>query len=1116
MTGTRHAFAGAGRRLLSGVDVLAELPLLMRARDAARGLTTGGFVSGYRGSPLAQFDRSVQARAAAYGAAGVVFRPGLNEDLAATAVWGTQQTGLFDGVRVDGVFGLWYGKGPGVDRSLDVLRHANAAGTDPRGGVLALMGDDHGAVSSTLPHQSDHDMIAAMIPILAPAGVAEFPLFGLMGWDLSRASGAWVGLKCPTEIVESSGSVLLDTGPPVVAVPGAGTLGLRAGDGPAAQEARLFDKLRLAQAFARANGLDRESGASGQAVLGIVAGGKGHADTMEALAMLGLDAAAAARAGIALRKPGLVWPLDPEGLRAFAARCAALLVVEEKRPLIEDQVRAILYDGPARPPVMGRTGAGQVPLLPSAGEIGPLAVARAILACLPDAVAQGLRPLPGLPPAVASPPGLKRESYFCAGCPHAVSTRLPQGSRATTGIGCHMMMIDAPGRATSTFTQMGGEGMPWIGLSPFTDEGHIFVNMGDGTYFHSGVLAIRAAIAAGVNATYKVLFNDAVAMTGGQRHDGPLDVPRLAAQLLAEGAARVAVVAETPERLRGRLPAGVSLDPRDRLDAVQRTLRDVPGVTVLVYDQVCAAEKRRRRKASEMPAPPVRAMINEAVCEGCGDCAVQSGCIALEPVETPLGPKRRIDAAACNVDLSCLKGFCPSFVTVSGSAPAAPRRGAAVSADDLPDPVLPALPAGEPFNLVLAGIGGTGVLTVSRILARAAHHAGLQVGALDQTGLSQKNGAVVSHLRFGSGPVHAARIAPGAADLVLAFDMVVAAGPKVAPLVAPGRTRLVMDDRLAPTAQIAREGLPPPDAAAMARVLGGRVAAGDAMTVAAADLARATFADTMPANLVLLGHAWQRGLIPLPLAALAAALGSDANRAAFALGRRAASGQGVRPDTAAATAEETLEALVARGAAHLQGWGGAPAAARFRAVVAVAQAAEARQGLGEAFTRAVAQTALRLMPYKDEYEVARLHRDPVFRAAVAASHGPSARLTWHLAPPFLPLGRDGRTGRPRKVALGRAADWAFALLVRLRPLRGTPFDPFGHTAERRAERRLVAAFEALVARLATGLSADTHASAVEAVQLGLMVRGYGPVKASAIARYQTALAERGLAADGSA
>jgi indolepyruvate ferredoxin oxidoreductase len=1096
---------GDAARLLSGTEVIAELPLLMHARDAARGLVTGGYISGYRGSPLAQLDRVLARYADPYTRARIVAHTALNEDLAATAVWGTQQSGLFDGMRVDGIFGLWYGKGPGVDRSLDVLRHANAAGTDPKGGVLALMGDDHGAVSSTLRHQTEHDMVAAQIPVLAPAGLADFIPLGLAGWEMSRASGAWVGFKLPTEVVEARATVTLHPFLRDLAWPeGAGLLGLRAGDSPPVQEERMVQKLRMSQAFARLNRLDVDSGAPGDARIGIVASGKAWLDLVEALDLLGIDPAAQ---GIALRKVALTWPIEPEGMRDFAARCALLIVVEEKRPVLEDQIRALLYDLPDRPPLVGKIDHVGQTLFPALGELGPMSVAQALRRVLPQGVGRALPPAPE--PLAPTAPGLRRDPYFCAGCPHATSTRLPPGSRATTGIGCHMMMIDAPGRATTTFTQMGGEGVSWLGLSPFSDQRHIFVNMGDGTYFHSGILAIRAAAAAGVNVTYKILFNDAVAMTGGQPHDGDLDVPALAAQLLAEGLTRVAVVAERPERLKGLLPAGVSLDPRDDLTRVQIELRALPGVTALIYDQVCAAEKRRRRKIGTYPQPAERVFINEAVCEGCGDCAVQSGCIALEPVETALGPKRRINQSACNVDLSCVKGFCPSFVILPGATLRRPTA-ATVPAEvaELPDPVPPVL-GDAPFNLVLAGIGGSGVITVAGLLARAAEMQGLAVVGLDQTGLAQKNGAVISHLRLarGGAPAHTARVPAASADLILGFDMVVSASTRIAPLIDPARTRILCDDHLAPTAEIARSGARAPSAAAHLAQVAALVAPGGMIPSAGSRLALEKLGDALGANMIVLGHAWQAGLIPLERAAIEAAIGDGKgaaqNRAAFAWGRLLAAGR-AQPARPAGDEPDDLDAVIARGAAHMRAWGGPRAARRWRTIVARARAAEGT--MGESFTRAVAATGLRLLAYKDEYEVARLHRLPAFRQALAETFDTTAVPRFHLAPPLLTRHLDARTGRPAKIAIGRPAVWAFAVLTQLRALRGTPLDPFGHTAERRAERRLAAEYVALVDRLATELTPETHARCTRIAALGQMVRGFGPVKEAAIARYDSELA----------
>ncbi len=676
-----------GRVLLTGNQALVRLTMLQRQRDLAAGLNTAGYVSGYRGSPLAGLDHEFERAKRHLGDSHVVFHPGINEDLAATAVWGTQQLGLFEGARYDGVFSMWYGKGPGLDRSLDAVRHANAAGTSPTGGVLLLAGDDHGAVSSTVPHQSEQNLISAMVPVLSPGGLGDFLDFGLMGWAMSRYAGLWVGFKCVTDIVESTASFDLDPAKPAIVVPDFDQdtdVALRWPDAPRAMERRLLEhKLARVQAFARANRFDAIRYDSAKARLGIVASGKAWLDLMAALEGLGIDEQRAEALGLRVYKVGLVWPLEPEGIASFAKGLERVLVVEEKRGIIEDQIKALLFDAPesARPKVIGKRDADGRSLLPEWGEIDPGMVANA-LADFIDPADEALHERAAAMTQAApqdGPPPMEREAYFCSGCPHSISTRLPEGSRASTGIGCHMMVIGLPERRTSTFTQMGGEGVAWTGMAPFTDEKHIFVNMGDGTYFHSGLLAIRAAVASGANATYKILYNDAVALTGGQVHDGPLSVPAIVEQVLAERVARVAVVAEEPERWRGRMPAGVSVSHRDEMDAVQRELREVEGISVIVFDQVCAAEKRRRRKKGAFPKVETRAFINELVCEGCGDCSVVSNCISVEPVETEFGTKRRINQSSCNGDLSCVKGFCPSFVTVTGGAL---RRGKAVAADE--------------------------------------------------------------------------------------------------------------------------------------------------------------------------------------------------------------------------------------------------------------------------------------------------------------------------------------------------------------------------------------------------------------------------------------------------
>jgi indolepyruvate ferredoxin oxidoreductase len=1112
-----------GRILVSGTQALVRLPMIQRQRDLARGLNTAGYVSGYRGSPLAGFDREMARAKKFLDAAHIKFHPGLNEDMAATAVWGTQQTGMFQGVRYDGVFGMWYGKGPGVDRSMDVIRHANAIGTNPNGGVLLLVGDDHGAVSSTLPHQSEHNLISAMVPLLSPAGVGEYIEYGLLGFAMSRYSGAWIGFKCQTEIIECSATVDLDPNKPEIVFPdetfAPDGLSLRWPDGPHAMELRLERKMLAVQAFARANRLDRPIwGTTGRARLGIVSTGKSWLDLLGALALLGINETRAAELGIVLYKVGMVWPLEPQGIAEFASRVDELLVVEEKRSILEDQIKAQLFNlsTERRPRVFGKAGENGAALLQAIGEIGTLSVAKAILSrlgYLDEALQAKARFIEEMSIAMGvEATALKRDAYFCSGCPHSVSTRLPEGSRASTGIGCHMMIIGNEDRNTSTFTQMGGEGGSWIGLSPFTDEKHIFVNMGDGTYFHSGLLAIRAGIAARVNATYKILYNDAVAMTGGQKHDGDVTVPGIVGQMLAEGAARVVVVAERPEVWQGNLPREVSIHHRDELDAVQRELRDIPGVTVLVYDQVCAAEKRRRRKRGAYPVSDKRAFINELVCEGCGDCSAVSNCISIEPQETEFGRKRRINQSSCNTDLSCIKGFCPSFVTVEGGSIRKPAaKSKVVKTDDLPLPTFTAT-FETPYSMLLAGIGGTGVITVSAILAQAALLDGLALVTLDQTGLAQKNGSVVSHIRLAKDPaqINAVRIGPGESDLVLGFDIVVAAQKNSLASFAKNKTRAVIDDHFAPTASFVKDTTI--DFRQEATLKSLRRAAGDEAveTVAATDLATALLGDAIAANMFLLGHAWQRGLVPISLAAIDKAIelngtGIAMNRAAFGWGRRAAvdpeavaRGAGlVKPERTA----ETLEEMGAKRVTFLTDYQNAAYAERYKGLVDVAKSVEAQLRGVTGFAEAVAKSAFKLMAYKDEYEVARLHRDRSFERKLAEQFEGDFKIKHHLAPPMIAR-IDQRTGHPAKIAFGAWIRPAFGVLEKLKFLRGTPFDPFGRTAERRMERQLIEDYFDLVAELSAGLNIGHHAFAVELAGLPDMVRGFGHVKLASVARFE--------------
>ena len=1098
----------SGRILVSGAQALIRMMMEQHARDRADGLNTAGFVSGYRGSPLADFDNELGKARAFLDDNAIRFQPGLNEDLAATSVWGSQQIDLSPGARHDGVFAMWYGKGPGVDRSMDAIRHANAAGTHPKGGVLLLMGDDHGAVSSTFPHQSEHVLISAMVPILAPAGVEEYIDFGLAGFAMSRFSGAWVGFKCQTEIVECTASVDLPDPAQRPVLPAfdmpPGGLSIRWPDDKLAQEARLETKLRAVRAFAVANGLDRILGAGQGARRGIVAPGKAWRDLQGAFAAAGIDPE---EAGLRLLKVGLVWPLVTETLDSFAEGLDEILVIEEKRPVIEDQIRAHFYNRPdgIRPRLWGKTTPAGAALISATAELDPRGLVQVLSAFLhrdnPVAVPEALKPAPPIP---------FREPYFCSGCPHSVSTKLPDGSRATAGIGCSMLAVSM-NRNVETFTQMGGEGANWIGHAPFTDEKHVFVHMGDGTYFHSGLLAIRAAIAAGVNATYKILFNDAVAMTGGQRHDGELTVPAAVEQILAEGVRELVVIAENPEVWQGRLPRRVKVLHRDFLQAEQARLREAEGVTCIVYDQVCAAEKRRRRKRGSFPKPAAMAMINPEVCEGCGDCSVQSNCISVEPLETELGRKRRINLSACNADLSCLKGFCPSFVTIEGGRR---RRSLAPLPDGIDGdmPLPPAVTIDGSHAILLAGIGGTGVITVSAILAQAAHLDGLAVQVLNQTGLAQKNGAVMSHLKIAADrrALHAPRIGAAETDTMLGFDTVVAASPRALATIDPARTRVVADRHVTPTADFVRNPTAPLDSDLPMAQLRKRAGVGRLDTIDATGLALRHFGDAIAANMLLTGRAFQLGLIPIRLEAIATAIalnggGVEQNLRAFRAGRLSV----LRPEVLATMPQTPPVLSVAEMRAmfirRLTEWQDAKYAERFAALVDRAAAKVDGWDGGDDFVKTLMRGAYHVMAYKDEYAVARMHSDPAFLASIAQEFEGDYKLRFHLAPPLLSR-EDPRTGRPAKRAFGPWMHRAFRLLAPMKRLRGTLFDPFGHTAERRAERALREDYLSRMKTLIETLTPETLPTAAAEAALVLDVRGYGPVKAANLANWREKLA----------
>jgi indolepyruvate ferredoxin oxidoreductase len=1130
------------RVFVSGTQALVRLTLMQKARDRAAGLNTAGYVTGYRGSPLGGLDQQFERAVKPLTAADIKFEPGLNEDLAATALWGTQQVAIRGRGRFDGVFGLWYGKGPGVDRSGDVFRHANLAGTAPEGGVLALMGDDHTCESSTTAHHSEYAMVDAMMPILHPAGVQEILDYGILGLALSRYAGVWVGLKLVKDTVEST--CVVDGRPDRVApvVPldhplPPGGLSIRVSDHPLVQEARLHDeKMPAVLAWLRANRLDRVLMSGGRAPrLGVVSAGKSHMDVLQALDELGLDETRAADLGLRLYKVACTWPLEPDGFRRFAEGLERILVVEEKRALIETQAKEILYGRPAAPAIEGkrdRTGAW---LFPSKGALDVNAIALAIgerlLQASEDAALR--KEVERLRAVQAALAGIEevatRTPYFCAGCPHNTSTKVPDGHRAYAGIGCHYM-AQWMDRATEGYTHMGGEGANWIGEAPFSRDTHVFQNLGDGTYNHSGSMAIRAAAAAGVNVTYKILFNDAVAMTGGQRMDGGLTVDAIARQVHAEGAKRVAIVTDEPDKY----PHGMVLPPftavthRDELDRVSRDLAAMPGLTVLIYDQTCAAEKRRRRKRGTFPDPDRRVVVNELVCEGCGDCGKQSNCVAIQPVETEFGRKRQIDQSSCNKDFSCLKGFCPSFVTVQGGVLKRAER-AGFSAADLPEPAI--RPIDRVHAILVTGIGGTGVVTVGAILGMAAHLEGRAAGIIDMAGLAQKGGAVTSHIKLAPGPedISAIRIAAGGADLVLGCDMVVTGSAKVMAAMAPGRTRVFVNTEETATGDFTRDAdfsLPTERLTRAIRERAGRDTGGRPLArfVAATEIAVAALGDSIAANLFMLGFAWQEGAIPLSRQAIEEAIRLNGaavalNLDAFALGRLAAADpaaldRALRPAASALghrRLSETVDERIERRAAFLAGYHDAGYAARYRRRLLAVRNAEARALSGSTrLTDAVAQALFRLMAIKDEYEVARLYTDGAFKAQLDATFERYDRLDVHLAPPLLGGGTDAATGRPAKRAFSGWIWSALPLLARCRRLRGTLLDPFGWTAERRAERALLATFEALLDDVVRLLDAGNLDAAVALADRHAAVRGYGPVKRAsldALARDLPALVE---------
>jgi indolepyruvate ferredoxin oxidoreductase len=1120
------------RVFLTGTQAIVRLLLMQRERDRLAGLNTAGLVSGYRGSPIAGLDLNLYKAKKQLQASHVVFQPGLNEELAATALWGAQQAEMRGEGKYDGVFGVWYGKGPGVDRTGDVFRHANQAGTSPNGGVIALMGDDHTAESSTVAHQSEFAFVDVMSPILNPAGVQEILDYGLYGFALSRFCGAWVAMKCVKDNIESTASVdgRIDRVeieiPTDFAMPPGG-LNIRPRDPFLEQEARLHDFKRDAMlAFVRANRLNHLVLTGGRnPKIGVITVGKSYLDVREAMEELGLDEVKANDMGLRLYKVACPWPLSQSELVDFARGLDLVIVVEEKRSLIEVQVREELYGTANQPVCIGKKDEQGHWLFPVKGALDTNEIAIAIGERLlryhnNDDLAGRLAKLKEAQAVLAITSDVAvRTPGFCSGCPHNSSTVVPEGHRAYAGIGCHFM-AQWMDRRTEGYTQMGGEGANWIGEAPFSTRGHVFQNLGDGTYNHSGSLALRWSVHTKTNVTYKILFNDAVAMTGGQPHEGSLTVDMIARQVRAEGVETIRLVTDEPDKYPGGVqwPAGLTIHHRDDLDEVQRELAEVPGTSVLIYDQTCASEKRRRRKRGAFPDPDKRVIINDLVCEGCGDCSVKSNCVAVQPLETEFGRKRRIDQSNCNKDFSCTKGFCPSFVTVHGAKPKkmepAAIPSAALPAAELPEPVVPRID--KTYNVIVTGIGGTGVVTIGAILGMAAHLEGKGLGLIDMAGLAQKGGAVMSHLRLANRQedITSIRVTAGMADLILGCDLVVTGNKKVLGAVKPGRTGLVVNTAEVMPGDFARNAdysLPAERLKrAIAAAAGTQSESGPGLSfVDATRAALGLLGNAIGANMFMLGYAWQTGRVPLSRASLRRAieLNGEAvkmNLDAFEWGRRAAA----EPDAIAAILadvsaasdstdlSETLDELVARRIAFLTEYQDAGYARRYRDQVERVRAAEAKAVPGStALTDAVARALFKLMAYKDEYEVARLYTNGHFAKQIAATfEGENLRYEFHLAPPLLAR-VDAHTGEPKKMSFGPWMLKAFGVLARFKGLRGTAFDLFGYTHERKLERQLIVDYVKLLDEILAGLSAANHATAVGLATLPGKIRGFGHVKA---------------------
>lgn len=1119
--------ATSGRVFLSGTQALVRLPMVQMRRDREAGLNTATFISGYRGSPLGGYDQQLVRAKKYLDPLDITFQPGLNEDLAAASIWGSQQVHLSQQANREGVVGLWYGKGPGVDRSGDAFKHGNAAGSSKYGGVLAFAGDDHTCKSSSIPHQSDHAFISAVMPMLYPSSIHEFIEMGLFGIAMSRYSGCWVGYKVISETIETTSVIDLAQEQTQFVLPEdfempEGGLNLRWPDPPLVQDQRLQElKAYAAIAFARANGVNKVTMDTPEARFGIVASGKAYEDVVQALIELGIGPEERKAIGLRLYKVRMPWPLEPVGIREFSQGLEEVLIVEERRELIENQIKEQLFNWRAdvRPRIVGKFDEKDKPFLSLSAGLTVGSVARAIAdrilkMGLPEGLAASIetklhvlehRQFEGLKHVAP----VTRLPHYCAGCPHNTSTRVPEGSKAMAGIGCHFM-VQWMDRNTETFSHMGAEGVPWTAIGRYTDEKHRFVNLGDGTYFHSGILAVRASVAAKANITYKLLYNDAVAMTGGQPLDGELSPQQLAHQLHHERVETIYLLSDKPELYESKdLPAGVIVKHRDYIDQVMVELREVPGVTAIVYVQTCAAELRRRRKHNAAPDPDERLFINPSVCEGCGDCSKQSNCIAIEPKETEFGRKRQINQSACNKDYSCLKGFCPSFVTVRGSKK---KKNAPAQMPDfsiLPEPKQPSM--GKPWNIAVTGVGGTGVLTIGALIGMAAHIEGKNPLIMDMAGLAQKGGAVLSHIRISPKdyPVRAPRIANGCADVIIAADAVVAASKEGTIICDPKRTHGILNTKVIPVSDFVRMRDFDFKAAEIQRTVGDTVRSKDDFRDFS-DIAVAVAGDEIATNIMMLGYAFQKGLVPVGIDALEEAIrlngiAIDANIVALNWGRLLAHD----PDFVMsklrdkspqiAQDEMTLDALIEHRVAHLTAYQNKDLAERYKQVVAKVRSTARDIKNGEALTRTVAQNYSKLLSYKDEYEVARLFTAPEFKAALDEQFDGDYRISFNLAPPV--LSGTAPNGRPKKREFGPLTLKLFSLLTKMKGLRGTPFDPFGRSEERKAERALITQYEQDIELVLNKLDFAPAHIALALLSSVDQVRGFGPVKDEARAAH---------------